>query len=836
MKLLKVVIFFFSISVIYSQSPTKPTSNEVFESIQKLNFLGTVLYLGAHPDDENTRLISYFSNNIKARTAYLSLTRGDGGQNLIGPEIRELLGVIRTNELLSARKIDGGEQFFTRANDFGYSKHPDETLEIWDKDKVLKDVVSVIREFKPDIIINRFDHKTPGSTHGHHTASALLANEAFELSSDKNYKTHLKTDDIWDVKRLFFNTSWWFYGSRENFEKADKSNMLTLDIGVYFPNKGLSNSEIASLSRSQHQSQGFGSTGARGTRLEYLELLKGNFPTNKDIFEGIDTSWNRVDGGKNIQEILTQVENNFDFKNPSKSIDELLKAYKLIQNINDEHWKSIKSNEIKNIIAACAGLYLEVVADDSSTTQGAENKFEIEAINRSDFTISLKSIKINPINFSEDKNLDLENNISNVFSQTIVIPINAENTSPYWLNEKGTLGMYKVSDTDLIGKPETPRSFSVDFLVDFDGVIIPFNKDVIYKYNDPVFGEVYRPFEILPVISASFGEKVYIFSDDNALIIDVKLKSIKSNLKGVLKLKIPNNWKISPQNYNFEIEQKGEEQIFSFELIPPKTQSEEFIFPIVEIDNKKYSKELVEIDYKHIPFQSIILPSEAKIVRLDIKKKGQIIGYVQGAGDNIPTSLRQLGYTVVELKDEDITADKLTNFDAIILGIRAYNTNDRAKFYQKHLHNYAKNGGTLIAQYNTSFRLKVDDVAPIPLKLSRDRVTDENSEVKIINPNHELLNYPNKITANDFLGWVQERGLYFPNEWDSQYETLISINDKGETPKTGSLLVAKYGDGHFIYTGLSFFRELPAGVPGAYKLFTNMISIGKNKADNPLKN
>ena len=825
-----------SIPLIFSQAPKKPTSGDVFDAIQKLNFLGTVLYIAAHPDDENTRLISYMANDVKARTAYLSLTRGDGGQNLVGPEIRELLGVIRTQELLAARRIDGGEQFFTRANDFGYSKHPDETLEIWNKEEVLKDVVAVIRKFKPDVIINRFNHKTPGSTHGHHTTSAVLSVEAFDLASNKNYKTYLENDAFWQPTRLFFNTSWWFYGSQEKFDEADKTNLLSVDIGTYYANKGLSNSEIASLSRSQHQSQGFGSTGTRGSQVEYLEFLKGSFPENKTVFDGIDTTWDRVEGGTEIGEILKKVEQEFDFKNPSASIEALVKAYQLIQQLDDEHWKTIKSEEIKSVIAACAGLYLEAVANSSSTTSGEKNTIKIEAINRSNFPISLKSVVIQPLNSEKDIATTLANNNSQKFEMDIEIPSNINTTYPYWLSEKGSLGMYKVEDSNLISLPETPRALFADFNLNFNGHVINFRKEIVYKYNDPVKGEVYQPFEILPEISASFSEKVFVFSNEQPQKISIKVKTVKDNFKGNLTLCTPENWKVTPENYEISLAQKGEEQIFEFEVTPPKEQSEGLISPIIEVGEKSYTNELVEIDYDYIPFQSIIMPSEAKVVRLNIEKKGQVIGYIQGAGDVIPTSLRQIGYTVVELDEDDITPEKLANFDAVILGIRAYNTNDRAKFYQKHLHNYVHNGGTMIVQYNTNHRLKVDAVGPYPIELSRDRVTDENSEVRIINPSHELLNYPNKITETDFEGWVQERGLYFPDEWDANYEAIISMNDKNETPKNGSLLVAKYGKGTFMYTGLSLFRELPAGVPGAYKLFANMLSVGKNNVEKPLKN
>jgi LmbE family N-acetylglucosaminyl deacetylase len=424
-----VLLSLLSLFTAIAQKPQKPNSVEIYNQIQKLNFLGTVLYVAAHPDDENTRLISYFSNEVKARTGYLSLTRGDGGQNLIGPELRELLGVIRTQELIEARKIDGGEQFFSRANDFGYSKTPDETLTIWDKEQVLSDVVWAIRTFKPDVIINRFDHRSPGTTHGHHTASAMLGLEAFDLANDPNtFASQLQFTSVWQPKRAYFNTSWWFYGSREKFEKADKTNLVNLKTGVYYQSIGKSNQEIAALSRSCHQSQGFGNTGTRGEEDEYLEFLKGETPKDKtNIFEGIDTTWNRVEGGKEVGIVLWAVEKNFDFKNPAASIPELIKAYNLIQNLKDTHWKTIKSEEIKKIIAACSGLYIEAKATSQETNANSELALKVEAINRSTNEMELVSISL-PNSNNTPFNKKLEFNKVNNFDVEVLLPRNQEST------------------------------------------------------------------------------------------------------------------------------------------------------------------------------------------------------------------------------------------------------------------------------------------------------------------------------------------------------------------------------------------------------------------------
>lgn len=820
-----------------AQQPDKLNSSEIFEAVQKLNVLGSVLYVAAHPDDENTRLISYMSNQAKARTAYLSLTRGDGGQNLIGPEIRELLGVIRTQELLAARGVDGGEQRFTRANDFGYSKHPDETFEIWDKEKVLSDVVWAIRTFKPDVIINRFDHRTPGRTHGHHTASAMLSLEAFDLANDSSkFTSQLNDTETWQPKRLFFNTSWWFYGSQENFEKADKSNMLNFDIGVYYPTKGMSNNEMASLASSQHLCQGFGRLTTRGTQTEYIEFLKGDpLDGSNNVFAGINTSWTRIEGGETIGKILNSVETNFDFVNPSSHLPELIEAYRLLQNVKNDHWKKIKTNELKAIIEACAGLYLEVSSNTPQTSPNSTVSLRIEVLNRSNTKIKLESYKVSTMQTGISKQMNLPENECLNFEEGVTIPKTLNYTVPYWLNKKSTLGMYYVDDQKLIGLPETPRAVNVDFSLNFDGTPITITKPVIYRYSKPDKGELYRPFEIIPTVSASISDKVFIFENDQQKEIVITVKAGRDAIEGFVQMAYPNDWSVYPEKQKIEIVNKGDIQKVVFTVIPPKGQSEGLITPMVNVNGKFYTDELIEIDYSHIPFQTVLMPSVSKVVRLDIKKQGNNIGYIEGAGDVVPESLRQIGYNVTIIKPDQISAENLVNFDAIVVGIRAYNILDDIRFKQKFLLDYVKEGGNLIVQYNTNRRLKVDNLAPYTLQLSRDRVTDENAEVRILDKGHPLLNFPNKITESDFEGWVQERGLYFPNSWSKEFTPLLAMNDKGETSKDGSLLIAPYGEGNYIYTGLSFFREFPAGVSGAYRLFANLLSVGKEDT-NTLKN
>jgi LmbE family N-acetylglucosaminyl deacetylase len=813
----------------FSQRPAKPNSVEIYNQIQKLNFLGSVLYIAAHPDDENTRLISYLSNEKKARTVYLSLTRGDGGQNLIGPELRELLGVIRTQELIEARKIDGGEQLFSRANDFGFSKNPDETLQIWDKDQVMSDVIWAIRKFQPDVIINRFDHRSPGTTHGHHTASAMLSFDAFDMANDKTvFPNQLSLVTTWQPKRLFFNTSWWFYGSKEKFEKSDKSNLSKLQTGVYYQSVGKSNQEIAALSRSCHQSQGFGNTGTRGEEDEYLELLKGENITDKtNLFEGIDTSWNRVNGGNAIGEILNAVEKNFDFKNPSASIQELVKAYNLIQKLDNQHWKTVKTEEIKKIIAACSGLYLEAVAESQSVTTGNSIKVKLEAINRSSVPMKWKSTNSFPENEEDFISIDLKNNTLYNNSLTLEVPDNVNYTSPYWLKEKGMVGMYRVDEQQNIGIPDVLRQAKVAFEIEINGVTIPFERYIVYKYNDDVKGEVYQPLDVIPAVTSAITEKVYVFNSSKSQTVTVKIKAGKENVNGKIELEIPTNWSVSPKEIPFKLTKKDEEQLAVFSVSPSKEASEIVIKSKITVDNQVFDNEKIEINYSHIYKQIVLKPSEAKAFKVDIKIKNEKIAYIMGAGDEVPKSLKQMGYEVEIIKPEEISATRLLNFDVVMTGIRAYNTVSELAFKQSILLDFVKNGKTMIVQYNTLDDLVTPTIAPYLLKISRDRVTEENAEVRFLEPEHPILNYPNKITESDFNGWKQEQGLYYPNEWDKNFTAILSANDKGEKPKDGAILVAKYGKGNYIYTGLSFFRELPEGVIGAYRLMANMISIGK---------
>jgi LmbE family N-acetylglucosaminyl deacetylase len=806
----------------------KTQSSHIYHDIQKLKTIGTALYIAAHPDDENTRMISHLNNDRKVRTIYLSLTRGDGGQNLIGPELGSKLGLIRTQELLAARKIDGGEQFFSRANDFGYSKTPEETLEIWEDDEVLADVVWAIRKFKPDVIINRFNHERTRRTHGHHTASAMLSYEAFDLAGDPTkFPEQLALVEPWSPSRLYFNTSWWFYGSREKFEEADKSRMAMVDVGAYYPAMGTSNNEISSRSRSMHKCQGFGSELSRGTQNEYLQLLKGDLPANKDdIFDAIDLDWTRLEGGQPVNQKIEAILENFRVDDPSLIVSELLELKKLMNEVQDDHWRNIKMKDLDNIIMDCMGLFVSATTRQEVLVAGSTFDWEFEAINRSKMHVTIDSVVAYGISLDTLLAIELKPNEGNELKLSSQIQTSIP-TNPYWLNEMASLGMYHVEDRKMIGQPENHPSHFLKVFLNVEGQTIDYLAPLISKRVDPVKGEIINSLPISSGLSLKIDQELTLFKPSERKKISVTVSGKANIHKGTLRISSPEGWSVSPDSITFNIHE-DEIKRFDFWLHSPTQGGEGFIKASCQVGDQHFSKSETIIAYDHIPYQQVIEPAQARVLCTEIIFPGGRVGYIVGAGDQVPASLEQVGYRVDILDPENLSAVQLQSYDAIIVGIRAFNTVPSLKNSNKVLFDYAYNGGTVVVQYNTRHRLVTEQLAPYDLKLSRDRVTLESSEVSILLPEHRVLNEPNKISLDDFDNWVQERGLYFPGEWSDNFEAPISMNDPGEAPLAGSLLIAKHGQGHYVYTSISWFRELPAGVEGAYRIFANILSLGHN--------
>lgn len=806
-----------------AQRPPTSTAADIALELQALQVLGNVLYLAAHPDDENTRLIAYLNNEAQYRTAYLSLTRGDGGQNLIGPEIRERLGIIRTQELLQARRTDGGEQFFSRANDFGYSKHPDETFAIWEREQVLSDVVYVIRTFKPDVIITRFNTEA-GTTHGHHTASAILAEEAFKAAADPSrFPEQLKSIETWQVERLLWNTSSWFYRDRADF---DTSELIKVNVGAYNPLLGKSYTEIAAESRSMHKSQGFGAPLLRGSSTEYLKPVMGS-KAEEHLFEGIETSWSRVDGGEKVGNSISNVIEAFDMQDPAAIVPELLVIYQQMQAIPEHPFKQQKLQEVKELISACLGLYLEVAAQEHSAAPGDSVTLIVEAINRSEMSVMLQQLCIPGLQQSLIKNEDLKVNIGLSEQATIALPDTMPVSQPYWLGKKPLQGMFQLEDERNVGRAENKPTLVADFKLQVEGVPLAFQLPVVFKYTEPAEGEIYQPFIIIPPVAVNTKQDKLLFSDGEAKELKIDVLAGKDQVTGKLQLKLPAGWISKPASYEYNLPQKGSSQSFRFLIEAPENPDEQTLQAEATYQGRTYTRGMEQINYKHIPSQVIFPEAEVKLVKMQLEKKGERIAYLPGAGDEVPQNLQQVGYQVDILQPQELELSSLQQYDAVVLGIRAFNTLEELKFRKKTLESYARKGGTVVIQYNTSHSLVDEEITPHRLQLSRKRVTSEDAPVSILRPEHPVFQGPNKITARDFEGWVQERGLYFADEWSDEWTPLLASHDPDEEPLKGGLLVSKVGEGYYVYTSYSWFRQLPAGVPGAFRLFVNLLSLGK---------
>ncbi|MBM3401193.1 MAG: PIG-L family deacetylase [Bacteroidetes bacterium] len=804
------LVLFFPLYV-FGQSSIQLNSSEIKLGLKKLNTLGSALYIAAHPDDENTRLLAFLAKEKKFRTAYLSLTRGDGGQNLIGNEQSELLGLIRTQELLAARRTDGAEQFFSRAIDFGFSKNSEETFRIWNKEQVLADAVWIIRKFRPDIIITRFPEDERAG-HGQHGASAIIAREAFTAAADPTrFQDQLKYVETWQARRIVWNT---FNFSSLNTTSEDQ---LKLDVGIYNPLLGKGYGEIAAESRTNHKSQGFGSARQRGKALEYFIPTAGVL-AKTDLFEGINTTWNRISGGEAIGKLIHAADQNFNSDEPSASLPALINILKAINRLPESYWKEQKSKELKDLIAAAAGLWFESYTLQAVQALGDSIRIRSDIVLQSKVPVKLLTINGQKLDF------DLKEGSSKSIQSSVLAK---EITEPYWLFEDHPIGMFKIEDQQLIGYPEKPGSANTGFSFRILDEVISYQRPAAYKYTDQVRGEVYQPLIVAPAVTASIADKAYVFTGNTSKTIFILLKSFRDKTEGSLRPQVPSGWKIEPQSILFDLPKKGDEKTFQFTISPgDQAESGKLRLNILS-GGQSYNRAHRIINYDHIPIQNLFPIAEAKIERIELKTGGKKIGYIAGAGDLIPESLQQIGYQVSTLSETEIMNADLSNYDAIITGIRAYNVNERLAVMQPILMEYVSKGGTLLIQYNVNNPLLARDIGPYPFRITRDRVTDEQALVKFLEKDHPVLNYPNKITAKDFEGWIQERGLYFLSDADPKYKRILSMNDPGETPKDGSLLVADYGKGRFVYTSLSFFRELPAGIPGAYRLFVNLLTKPK---------
>jgi LmbE family N-acetylglucosaminyl deacetylase len=798
---------------------------ELLAKLDQLDNRGKVLYIAAHPDDENTRLLSYLANERHYRTAYLSLTRGDGGQNLIGNEQAEELGLIRTQELLAARRTDGAEQFFTRAFDFGFSKNPEETFRIWDKEAVLSDVVLVIRKFRPDVIIARFPTTGEGG-HGHHTASAILAQEAFAAAADPNrFPESVKLYGTWQTTALYWNN---FRKWRD--PKADVSNALALDIGAWLPLLGESVGEISAKSRSQHKSQGFGVALQRGEIIEYFDHLAGE-KASKEPFEKLTAGWNQ----NSISDSISSIRNRFRPEKPAASIPSLVRLYEQFKKLPKQEQSDYHVHVLEELMLNCAGFYAEFTSTEPIAFPGKKSAVNFTYINRSSAPVSLISTRfILPHSEWKAHNQSLKSNLLFQFKDSLILPSELAVSNPYWLAEQHPIGLFKVDNLMDIGQPELEAPIQIEALIQIGAIQLTKRFPLHYTWVDPVKGELKRRVEVLPLTTVQLKQEILVLNQTDHRLLEFTIETNTDSLNTEVFLDLPETFISIPSSVSVVLGKSKKKQIIQFEIAasPTRELKAEGSFDVrVMMGNKKKNEVLhtiSRIDYDHIPIQTWTKPAQVKMVYVNLQRKGEHIVYIPGADDKVGDCLANAGYEVKMIKAEDITADQLKWADAVLVGIRAFNTDEHMATAMPVLLQYVSNGGTLIEQYNT--KNWISDVSvqpgPYPFEISRDRVTDEKAEMKLLVANHPVFTYPNAIQKSDFDGWIQERGLYFPEKWDAHYTPLIECNDPGEKALQGAVIVTDYGKGKFIYTGLSFFRELPAGVPGAYRLMANFIGWG----------
>ncbi len=815
-----------------AQTPRTLSSAEIFAGIQRLKVLGSVLYVAAHPDDENTRLLACLARERHLRTGYLSLTRGDGGQNLIGDEQGIELGLIRTQELLAARRIDGAEQFFTRAFDFGFSKSTDEALRTWGREKILGDVVWVIRKFQPDVIVTRFPEDSRAG-HGHHSASGVLAREAFIAAADPaRFPEHFALGvKPWQAKRILWNT---FNFGGNNTTSPDQ---FRIDVGGYLPLIGRSLGEISAESRSQHKSQGFGVPSARGTSPEYFVHLLGD-RASKDLLDDVDTRWNRIPGAQSIETRIDEILRGYALSNPSASVAGLSVLYKDISSLPASVWRDAKLREVTELIAAAAGLYLEATTNQPFVAQDDSLTVSIQVNNRSGIRAHWISAHIDGLDSTIGQPLQGNRNLT--VMRTLHVPGDRPLSQPYWLARDMETGSFSVADASMIGMPENPPAYTTRFLIEVEGVPIAFSRAVMHRFTDPVKGERFQPLHVVPPVVVNAAPGVMLFPAGKAGARSLQITAAANTR--VNSAEAAFGWQSGDRRQSLKDSDfrmgRGEVRTRSLNVTPPAAGSRSLLQPSVEYRHhgnvQTNALALSEIEYDHIPVIRYFYPDRTAALSVPIAITGRKVGYVKGAGDKVPEALTELGFEVTFLGEEDMQPSVLRQFDAIVTGVRAYNVQPWLDARHAVLMDYVAQGGNLVVQYNTnSFAGPVKArIGPQPFNISRGRVTDEFSAVNILDPSDPLLNVPNRITPADFDGWVQERGIYFAETPAAGYRTVLGMRDPGESADmTGSLIHATHGKGRFIYTGLVFFRQLPAGVPGAYRLFANLVSNPNAKAN-----
>ena len=796
------------------------SSGDIYHGLQQLSNVGRVLYIAAHPDDENTRVISWLEKERHVQTAYLSLTRGDGGQNLIGTEKGELLGVLRTRELLNARAIDGGQQFFTRAVDFGYSKSPEETLNHWDEQAILYDMVWVIRRFRPHAIITRFPPDSQAG-HGHHSASAMLAEKAYDMAGDANaFPEQLKYVAAWQPQRLAWNSYTW----RRDPKLVEQDVKIAL--GQFNPVSGRNTGELASLARSQHRCQGFGRSLQRGAFFEYFKPLKGK-PFEEDVLEGLDMGWNSIYGAAAVEVLTRSAIGNFDFTRPHQILPTLLQVRQTLLDVLPEGApvREEKLREVEKLIVACAGIYFDVYTSRESVIPGDSLPIQFDMINRSPYPVTVRSVQLG--DRLQPLNRALTSNQLEKYTLDYVLPENQPLSSPYWLKVPGDGDMYSMPEPENLGMAVDDPALVARVQMVIQGEVLTLSWPVWHKRVEPDRGEVYQPVTVAPPVFFEIPSRLELQTGSGEMVVSIAVEAAKP-LTGHLVVEGENCEVLSESRLPLDMA-RGEKRPVTVRVLPSGAGLAQVHFSF-QTPLATYDQMREVVNYEHIPKTTIFRHAAITIRSMDLRIPDTRVLCIEGAGDDVAEFLGKTGLMVEEWSAEQALAGNLADYDVILAGIRLYNVFERMPQLHNRLMAFVKQGGTLITQYQTrNFLSEVNaNPGPFPLQISRNRVTEEQAAVKVLQPDHPAFNYPHKLGDADWDGWVQERGLYFADEWSDEYVPLLQMHDTGEEPLYGSLVYAPYGKGHFYYAGISFFRQLPAGVEGAYKLLLNLIATPKH--------
>lgn len=801
--------------------PEAPGSLPPVAMIQRANVLGSVLMIGAHADDDDTQLLTYLSLGLQLRTGYLSVGRSLGSQNRIGPEQGQAMAVLLNQEAIAARQRTHIEQYYTRAFDAGFTKTLTEAMTFWDRPEVVGDIVWLLRTFRPDAVIVRYSG-TPRDGHGHHQASAVLARKAIAAAGDPTqFPEQLKLTTVWKPAHVF------------QFSAAGAKPVVAINVGGYNPVLGASYAEIATAGRTAFRSQAMGGLTTLRNRTVLLAPIDGTTP--ETLLEGVDTTWKRMTGGEAIGEGLAAVLREFRADQPEQAVAGLVEARTKLAALEkgaDGPWVRVKLHELDETIARCVGLWVRVATPVEVVTPGMRVPVAIEVANRSVMKLEVAGLTLKtPTGENEFPAQPLGRDQPARWEAYWAVPADQVPTQPYWL--QGQDGMIaKIADQTKVGPAADEPLLTVRLRFRTEDGAFELTRAVRHQRFEPTEGETWRPLVVTPPVTLHPALDAVIFPDGAPRKFSVRATAHRDDVAGTVKLQLPAGWGVEPATGEFRIAKTGLTSDLVFTVTPPAASADSRAKISAVVDGRETAFDFVTVDYPHIERATFFPATDVRFVHVPVKVLAKRVGYLIGTGDEMPEALRQLNCEVTLLSPDDLARADLTIYDAVVLGIRSYSVRPDVLLHRDRLRAYVRGGGTLVMQYTDSTAgpngiVEVPNLGPFAFRVGATRVVEEDAPMKFRLPQHPLLHVPNELTAEDFRGWVQERGLRFAVSWDAHYETPLETNDSGEAPLPGGMLVAREGQGVFVYTAYAWFRQLPAGVPGAYRVFANILSAGR---------